>query len=59
VKIDKSNNGSGILAMSGARGSATLSNVTISGSAQGDVLIEPGSSFTITGGPTAKAGGPR
>ncbi|WP_217140117.1 CARDB domain-containing protein [Streptomyces sp. AC627_RSS907] len=47
VRIDKSNNGSGILAMSGARGSATLTNVTITGSAQGDVLIEPGSRFTI------------
>ncbi|GHH43052.1 CARDB domain-containing protein [Streptomyces candidus] len=47
VRIDKSNNGSGILAMSGARGSATLTNVTITNSAQGDVLIEPGSQFTI------------
>ena len=65
VKIDRSNNGSGILAMSGARGSATLTNVTITNSAQGNVLIEPGSGFTITGGTTAatarpaKAGGPR
>ncbi|MEU1282302.1 CARDB domain-containing protein [Streptomyces sp. NPDC005805] len=58
VVIDKSNNGSGILAMSGARGSATLSNVTITGSAQGDVLIEPGSQFTISGtpGPAAVPG---
>ncbi|MFJ3535835.1 CARDB domain-containing protein [Streptomyces sp. NPDC090109] len=48
VRIDKSNNGSGILAMSGARGSATLSNVTITNSAQGDVLVEPGSQFVIT-----------
>lgn len=47
VRIDKSNNGSGILAMSGARGSATLTDVTITGSAQGDVLTEPGSQFTI------------
>ncbi|MET8168243.1 CARDB domain-containing protein [Streptomyces sp. NPDC005329] len=56
VRIDKSNNGSGILAMSGARGSATLSGVTITGSAQGDVLIEPGSQFTITGTPNGAAG---
>ncbi|MFJ3492420.1 CARDB domain-containing protein [Streptomyces sp. NPDC086091] len=55
VRIDKSNNGSGILAMSGARGSATLSNVTITGSAQGDVLIEPGSQFTISGTPNGAA----
>lgn len=33
--------------MSGARGSATLTNVTITGSAEGDVLIEPGSTFVI------------
>lgn len=52
VKIDGSNNGSGILAMSGARGSATLTNVTITNSAEGSVLIEPGSQFTITGTPT-------
>ncbi|MFE9249019.1 CARDB domain-containing protein [Streptomyces sp. NPDC007088] len=51
VRIDKSNNGSGILAMSGARGSATLSNVTISNSADGDVRVEPGSQFVINGTP--------
>ncbi|MEU9430999.1 CARDB domain-containing protein [Streptomyces sp. NPDC048252] len=56
VRIDRSNNGSGILAMSGARGSATLSGVTITGSAQGDVLIEPGSQFTITGTPNGTTG---
>jgi hypothetical protein len=50
VRIDDSNNGAGILAMSGARGSATLTNVTITNSATGDIVIEPGSSFTITGG---------
>ncbi|MFE4261962.1 CARDB domain-containing protein [Streptomyces sp. NPDC056883] len=50
VTIDKSNNGSGILAMGGARGNATLSNVTITGSAQGNILIEPGSQFLINGG---------
>ncbi|GAA0816603.1 CARDB domain-containing protein [Spirilliplanes yamanashiensis] len=50
VRIDKSNNGAGILAMGGARGSATLSNVTITGSAEGDIVREPGSTFTITGG---------
>ncbi|MBD0422613.1 discoidin domain-containing protein [Streptomyces sp. TRM S81-3] len=55
VRIDKSNNGSGILAMGGARGSATLTNVTITGSAQGDVLIEPGSQFTISGAPVGSA----
>ena len=38
VRIDKSNNGAGILAMSGARGSATLSNVTITNSADGDIV---------------------
>ncbi|WP_407109794.1 CARDB domain-containing protein [Streptomyces sp. DSM 116494] len=47
VTIDRSNNGSGILAMSGARGSATLKDVTITGSAEGDVVIEPGSQFVI------------
>ncbi|MCX5372461.1 CARDB domain-containing protein [Streptomyces sp. NBC_00103] len=56
VRVDRSNNGSGILAMSGARGSATLSGVTITGSAQGDVLIEPGSQFTITGTPNGATG---
>lgn len=56
VRIDRSDNGSGILAMSGARGSATLTGVTITGSAQGDVLIEPGSQFTITGTPNGAAG---
>ncbi|MEV1021334.1 CARDB domain-containing protein [Streptomyces sp. NPDC050264] len=50
VTIDKSNNGSGILAMSGARGSATLTGVTITGSAQGDILTEPGSQFVIKQG---------
>ncbi|WP_439379232.1 CARDB domain-containing protein [Amycolatopsis lexingtonensis] len=51
VKIDKSNNGAGILAMGGARGSATLSNVTITNSSAGDVVVEPGSQFVITGAP--------
>ncbi|MGW0809857.1 CARDB domain-containing protein [Nonomuraea sp. NPDC002799] len=50
VRIDRSNHGAGILAMSGARGSATLTNVTITGSATGDIVKEPGSSFVITGG---------
>jgi hypothetical protein len=49
VKIDKSNNGAGILAMGGARGNATLSNVTITNSATGNIVIAPGSTFTITG----------
>ncbi|WP_344831966.1 discoidin domain-containing protein [Actinocorallia longicatena] len=48
VRIDKSNNGAGILAMSGARGSATLTNVTITNSADGDIITQPGSTFTIT-----------
>ncbi|WP_326681764.1 CARDB domain-containing protein [Streptomyces sp. NBC_01237] len=47
VRIDKSVNGSGILAMSGARGSATLTGVTITDSADGDVRIEPGSQFVV------------
>ncbi|MFD5079929.1 CARDB domain-containing protein [Streptomyces sp. NPDC058371] len=47
VTIDKSNNGSGILAMSGARGNATLNNVTITNSAEGNILVEPGSQFVI------------
>ena len=55
VKIDKSNNGSGILAMGGARGNATLTNTTITNSAQGNILIEPGSSFTIAGGATPQS----
>jgi len=48
VRIDKSNNGAGILAMSGAQGSATLSNVTITNSATGDIVRQPGTQFTIT-----------
>ncbi|AGZ45762.1 CARDB domain-containing protein [Actinoplanes friuliensis] len=49
VKIDRSVNGAGILAMSGARGNATLSNVTITNSADGNIVIQPGSQFTIAG----------
>ncbi|BCJ46981.1 hypothetical protein GCM10010168_34990 [Actinoplanes ianthinogenes] len=49
VRIDRSNNGAGILAMSGARGNATLSGVTITNSADGNVVIQPGSQFTIAG----------
>ncbi|MEU9737051.1 CARDB domain-containing protein [Streptomyces sp. NPDC048002] len=49
VDIDRSNNGSGILAMGGARGSATLTDVTITNSAQGNVVVEPGSQFVING----------
>ncbi|MDJ1640457.1 CARDB domain-containing protein [Streptomyces pakalii] len=51
VRIEKSNNGSGILAMGGARGNATLTGVTITDSRDGHVLIEPGSQFTIAGTP--------
>ncbi|MFF9624519.1 CARDB domain-containing protein [Streptomyces griseosporeus] len=50
VTIDTSRNGSGILAQGGARGSATLTNVTITGSAEGDVVVEPGSPFVINRG---------
>ncbi len=49
VKIDKSNNGAGILAMGGARGNATLTNVTITNSHTGNIVIQPGSTFTIAG----------
>ncbi|TDO45727.1 F5/8 type C domain-containing protein [Kribbella sp. VKM Ac-2527] len=49
VRIDRSNNGAGILAQGSARGSATLSNVTITNSQAGHIVIEPGSTFTITG----------
>ncbi|GAA3290159.1 hypothetical protein GCM10020295_03820 [Streptomyces cinereospinus] len=47
VRIDQSVNGCGVLAMGGARGSATLTGVTITGSAEGDVCVEPGSQFVI------------
>ncbi|WP_431313004.1 CARDB domain-containing protein [Streptomyces silvensis] len=47
VTISKSNNGSGILAMGGARGSATLTDVRISDSRDGDILVEPGSQFVL------------
>ncbi|MGV9454604.1 CARDB domain-containing protein [Streptomyces sp. NPDC003635] len=47
VRIDKSVNGCGVLAMSGARGSATLTDVTITNSAEDDVCVEPGSQFVI------------
>ncbi|MGC9498534.1 CARDB domain-containing protein [Streptomyces sp. WG7] len=50
VRIDKSVNGCGILAMSGARGSATLTDVTITDSAESDVCVEPGSQFVINRG---------
>ncbi|MFB9364842.1 discoidin domain-containing protein [Kitasatospora albolonga] len=50
VRIDRSNNGAGILAMSGARGSASLTNVTVTNSAKGDVVRQPGTSFTFTNG---------
>ncbi|WP_440101883.1 CARDB domain-containing protein [Streptosporangium sp. H16] len=49
VKIDKSNNGAGILAMSGARGNAVLTNVTITNSADGNIVRQPGTTFVITG----------
>nr|BFE60900.1 CARDB domain-containing protein [Dactylosporangium thailandense] len=51
VRIDKSNNGAGILAMGSARGSATLTNVTITNSATGSVVKEPGSQFVFNGTP--------
>ncbi|MBL0888265.1 CARDB domain-containing protein [Myceligenerans indicum] len=49
VRIDRSNNGSGILAMGGARGNAVLSGVTVTNSAEGDIEQEPGSTFEFTG----------
>ncbi|MBE1878739.1 CARDB domain-containing protein [Myceligenerans pegani] len=49
VRIDRSNNGSGILAMGGARGNAILSGVTVRNSAEGDIETEPGSTFRFTG----------
>jgi hypothetical protein len=49
VRIDKSNNGSGILAMGGAHGNAILTNVTVTNSRDGDITKEPGSTFTFTG----------
>ncbi|WP_329035068.1 discoidin domain-containing protein [Streptomyces sp. NBC_00178] len=55
VRIDNSVNGSGILAHGGARGSATLTDVTITGSADGDVVVEPGSQFVINGSATRAA----
>ncbi|MEU0298716.1 CARDB domain-containing protein [Streptomyces sp. NPDC006175] len=58
VTIDNSVNGSGILAMGGARGSANLNDVTITNSAQGDVLVEPGSQFVIDGAPNAGSAAP-
>ena len=45
VRIDKSNNGAGILAMSGARGNATLTNVTITNSADGNIVDPAGLEF--------------
>ncbi|GAA2184111.1 CARDB domain-containing protein [Micromonospora lupini] len=50
VRIDRSVNGAGILAMSGARGNANLTNVTITNSADGNIVIQPGSQFVINGG---------
>ncbi|KUL36684.1 CARDB domain-containing protein [Actinoplanes awajinensis] len=49
VRIDKSNNGAGILAMSGARGNAVLSGVTVTNSADGNIVTQPGSQFTFSG----------
>ena len=37
------------LAMSGARGNAVLSDVQITNSADGNIVIQPGSQFTISG----------
>ncbi|MEU5914153.1 CARDB domain-containing protein [Micromonospora sp. NPDC047527] len=50
VRIDRSNNGAGILAMGGARGNANLTNVTITNSADGNIVVQPGSQFVINGG---------
>ncbi|MGW6969917.1 CARDB domain-containing protein [Streptomyces zaomyceticus] len=50
VRIDKSLNGCGILAMGGARGSATLTGVTVTNSAKGDVCSQPGTQFVFNQG---------
>ncbi|MET9588750.1 CARDB domain-containing protein [Streptomyces sp. NPDC006539] len=55
VRISKSNNGAGIRAHGGARGSATLSNVAITDSADGNILVEPGSQFVINDGATTQS----
>ena len=49
VRITNSRNGAGILAMSGIRGNAILSNVTFANNATGNVVTQPGSQFVITG----------
>jgi hypothetical protein len=36
--------------MSGARGNANLTNVTITNSADGNIVTQPGSQFVINGG---------
>ncbi|MGW4891288.1 CARDB domain-containing protein [Kitasatospora sp. NPDC004240] len=48
VRVDGAVNGCGVLAMGGARGSATLTGVTVTGAAEGEVCVEPGSRFAIT-----------
>ncbi|MFD7964288.1 CARDB domain-containing protein [Streptomyces zaomyceticus] len=50
VRIDKSLNGCGILAMGGARGSATLTGVTVTNSAKGDICSQPGTQFVFNQG---------
>ncbi|MEU3608583.1 CARDB domain-containing protein [Streptomyces sp. NPDC035033] len=50
VRVDGTVNGAGILAMGGARGSATLTGVTFANTAEGDVVVEPGSQFTVDRG---------
>ncbi|GIJ47620.1 hypothetical protein Val02_45060 [Virgisporangium aliadipatigenens] len=45
VRIAGCLNGAGVLAQGSARGDATLTNVSISGCAVGDVVREPGSQF--------------
>ncbi|GAA1074968.1 right-handed parallel beta-helix repeat-containing protein [Nocardiopsis composta] len=47
VTISKSNNGAGVLAQGGARGNAVLTDVEITDSADGDIVVEPGSQFVI------------
>ncbi|MQY12605.1 hypothetical protein SRB5_27410 [Streptomyces sp. RB5] len=51
ITIDRSNNGAGILAQAGVRGGATLTNVTVTNSADGDIVVQPGSQFTFTTAP--------
>lgn len=47
VTVGESDDGAGFPARGRGRGGATLTHVTLTGSAEGDVLIEPGVTFVI------------